>query len=224
MSDKITVGVFDDHPLYREGVVFALEAEPDIVVVGEGESAADAFEIARTCTPNILLLDMNMPGGGLDAVAKIGRQFPESKIMMLTIVDDAEDVRGALKRGAYGYLWKTASSCDLVEALRAVNKGERYVSPEFAAEIFKNRDTKSSVPVTASGCFPELTLREEQVLCLIAQGLNNQDVANELGLTENTIKAYVTPILAKLVVGNRLKASMIYNERIAKGERKSDAI
>src|SRR3982751_607603 len=113
MRSKIRVGVVDDHPLYRDGVIFALESESDIEVVGQGETAADAFQIARDSAPDILLLDMNMPGGGVNAVAKIALRCPATKTLMLTVVDDEEDVRAALQRGARGYLLKGTSSSEL---------------------------------------------------------------------------------------------------------------
>jgi len=142
MENKIRVGIVDDHPLYRDGVIFALESEPDIEVVGQGETADDAFQIARDSAPDIMLLDMNMPGGGLNAVAKISLRCASTKTLMLTVVDDEDGVRTALRRGARGYLLKGTTSSELVRAIRVVNKGQNYVSPNFAAQLFKGRDDR----------------------------------------------------------------------------------
>jgi DNA-binding NarL/FixJ family response regulator len=215
MQSKIRVGVVDDHPLYREGVIFALESEPDIEVVGQGETAEDAFQIARDNAPDVLLLDMNMPGGGLNAVAKIALRCPSTKTLVLTVVDDEEGVRGALMRGARGYLLKGTTSSELVTTIRLVNRGQNYVSPNFAAQLFKGRDEGADKPERPANRFPELSSREEQVLNLMVQGLSNRLIGNELGLTEKTIKGYVTSIMEKLNVRNRVEAAMVAADRIA---------
>jgi two-component system, NarL family, nitrate/nitrite response regulator NarL len=215
MRNKIRVGVVDDHPLYRDGVIFALESESDIEVVGQGETAADAFQIARDSAPDILLLDMNMPGGGVNAVAKIALRCPATKTLMLTVVDDEEDVRAALQRGARGYLLKGTSSSELVKTIRLVSKGQSYVSPSFAAQLLMNRGTGESSVERLSNRFPELSVREEQILSLIVHGLSNRLIGNELGLTEKTIKGYVTSIMEKLHVRNRVEAAMLAADRMA---------
>ena len=221
MQNKIRVGIVDDHPLYREGVVFALESEPDIEVVGQGETAEDAFQIARENAPDVLLLDMNMPGGGLNAVAKIALRYPSTKTLMLTVVDDEEGVRNALKRGARGYLLKGTTSSELVTTIRLVNRGQNYVSPNFAAQLFKGRDEGADKSERPTNMFPELSSREEQVLNLMVQGLSNRLIGNELGLTEKTIKGYVTSVMEKLNVRNRVEAAMVAADRIAAGRLSS---
>jgi two-component system nitrate/nitrite response regulator NarL len=215
MQNRIRVGVVDDHPLYRDGVVFALESEPDIEVVGQGETAADAFQIARDSAPDVLLLDMNMPGGGINAVAKIALRCPATKTLMLTVVDDEEEVRAALKRGARGYLLKGTSSSELIRTVRLISKGQSYVSPGFAAQLLMSRGTRESSVERLSNRFPELSGREEQILSLIVQGLSNRLIGNELGLSEKTIKGYVTSIMEKLHVRNRVEAAMLAAERMA---------
>jgi DNA-binding NarL/FixJ family response regulator len=221
MENKIRVGIVDDHPLYRDGVIFALEFEPDIEVVGQGETADDAFQIARDSTPDIMLLDMNMPGGGLNAVAKISLRCASTKTLMLTVVDDEDGVRTALRRGARGYLLKGTTSSELVRAIRVVNKGQNYVSPNFAAQLFKGRDDRDSSTEKAARKFPELSSREEQILNLLVQGLSNRLIGNELGLTEKTVKGYVTTILEKLNVRNRVEAAMLAVERLGEDRHKS---
>lgn len=213
MQRKIRVGVVDDHMLYRDGVVFALESEADIEVVAQGGTAAEALQIAQEQAPDILLLDMNMPGGGINAAAKIALRFPATKTLMLTVIDDEEEVRSALRKGARGYLLKGTSSSELVTAIRIVNKGQSYVSPSFAAQLFMARITEKS-DVSAPSRFPEITVREEQILMLILQGFSNRRIGDELGLTEKTVKSYLTAIMEKLGVKNRVEVAMVAATRL----------
>lgn len=215
MQHKIRVGVVDDHPLYRDGVIFALESEPDIVVIGQGETALDAFQIAQDHAPDVLLLDMNMPGGGVNAAAKIAQRCSSTKTLMLTVVDDEDEVRSALRKGANGYLLKGTSSSELVNAVRLVNRGQNYVSPSFAAQLIISRGADESTPSETLRRFPELSDREEQILMLIHQGLSNRLIGDELGLTEKTVKGYVTTVMEKLQVRNRVEAAMMAAERIS---------
>jgi len=215
MQRKIRVGVVDDHPLYRDGVVFALESEADMEVVGQGETVGDAIRIAHDHSPDIILLDMNMAGGGVNAVAKIALRFPSTKTLMLTVVDDEDEVRSVLRKGARGYLLKGVSGSELVNAIRIVNQGQSYVSPSFAAQLIMSRGTEESEPAEPTGRFPELSEREEQILMLILRGLSNRLIGNELGLTEKTVKGYVTNVMEKLHVRNRVEAAMIAAERMS---------
>ncbi len=215
MQRKIRVGVVDDHPLYRDGVVFALESEPDMEVVAQGETANDAFQIAHSHTPDVLVLDMNLPGGGLNAITKIALRCSETKILMLTVVDDQEEVRTALRKGARGYLLKGTGSSELVNAIRVVSKGQSYVSPSFAAQLILARRTNGNRAREAPDRFPELSDREEQILMLILRGLSNRLIGDELGLTEKTVKGYVTAIMEKLQVRNRVEAAMVAAERMS---------
>ncbi|WP_201829942.1 response regulator [Microvirga zambiensis] len=214
MPPKIRVGVVDDHSLYRDGVVFALESETDIEVIGQGETASDAIQIAHEHTPDVLLLDMNMPGGGVNAVSKIALKYPSTKTLMLTVVDDEDEVRSALRKGAKGYLLKGTSSSELVNAVRLVSKGQNYVSPSFAAKLIVSRREEAD-PASMTRRFPELTVREEQILMLILRGLSNRLIGEELGLSEKTVKGYLTAIMEKLHVRNRVEAAMLASERVS---------
>ncbi|MEE1656238.1 response regulator transcription factor [Microvirga sp. CF3062] len=213
MQRKIRVGVVDDHPLYRDGVVFALESEMDMEVVAQGETASDAYQIAIDHAPDVLLLDMNMPGSGINAVAKIALKCPSTKTLMLTVVDDEDEVRSVLRKGARGYLLKGTSSSELANAVRVVSRGQSYISPSFAAQLIMLRGAEDSDPKEATGRFPELSEREEQILLLIHRGLSNRLIGDEVGLTEKTVKGYVTNIMEKLHVRNRVEAAMIVAER-----------
>lgn len=216
MRPKIRVGVVDDHPLYRDGVIFALESEPDIEVVSQGETANDALQIAHDHAPDILLLDMNMPGGGVNAAAKIALRHPLTRTLMLTVVDNEDEVRSALRKGARGYLLKGTSSSELVNAIRLIYKGQSYVSPSFAAQLIISRGEEESAPSETSSHFPELSNREEQILMLILRGLGNRAIGDELGLSEKTVKGYVTTVMEKLHVRNRVEAAMMAADRIAR--------
>jgi two-component system, NarL family, nitrate/nitrite response regulator NarL len=213
MQRKIRVGIVDDHPLYRDGVIFALESETDMEVVAQGETANDAYQIALDQSPDVLLLDMNMPGGGINAVAKIALRCPSTRALMLTVVDDEDEVRNALRKGARGYLLKGTSSSELANAVRVVNRGQSYVSPSFAAQLIMSRGADDGDTARATGRFPELSEREEQILLLIHRGLSNRLIGDELDLTEKTIKGYVTNIMEKLQVRNRVEAAMMAAER-----------
>ncbi|QRM30247.1 response regulator transcription factor [Microvirga sp. VF16] len=215
MQHKIRVAVIDDHPLYRDGVVFALESEHDIEVVGQGETALEALQIAQDHAPDVLLLDMNMPGGGVNAVARVAQSCPSTKALMLTVVDDEHEVRDALRKGAKGYLIKGTGSLELVNAIRLVNAGQNYVSPSFAAQLFMSRGADENTSSETSRHFPELSDREEQILMLIHQGLSNRLIGDELGLTEKTIKGYVTAVMEKLHVRNRVEAAIVAAERLS---------
>ncbi|MCG7394813.1 response regulator transcription factor [Microvirga sp. ACRRW] len=215
MQHKIRVAVVDDHPLYRDGVVFALESELDMEVVAQGETAGDALQIAHSQMPDVLVLDMNLPGGGLNAITKIGLRCSWTKILMLTVVDDQDEVRTALRKGARGYLLKGTGSTELVNAIRVVSKGQSYVSPGFAAQLILSRKTDGSGSMEAPDRFPELSSREEEILMLILRGLSNRMIGDELGVTEKTVKGYVTTIMEKLQVRNRVEAAMVAAERMS---------
>lgn len=215
MQRKIRIGVVDDHPLYRDGVIFALESEIDMEVVAQGETASDAYQIALDKAPDVLLLDMNMPGGGINAASKIALRCPSTRTLMLTVVDDDDEVRSALRKGACGYLLKGTSSFELATAIRVVSRGQSYVSPSFAAQLILSRGVEENDSRVVTGRFPELSEREEQILLLIHRGLSNRLIGDELSLTEKTVKGYVTNIMEKLHVRNRVEAAMIAAERIS---------
>jgi two-component system, NarL family, nitrate/nitrite response regulator NarL len=154
-----------------------------------------------------------MPGGGITAVIRIAQRYPGTRTLMLTVIDDEEKVRTALNRGARGYLLKGATSSELVQAIRMVNKGESYVSPGFAVQLLTGRGEEGG-RMQAPRRFPELSDREEQILNLIVQGLSNRLIGSELGLSEKTIKGYVTQMMHRLHVRNRVEAALMATERM----------
>ena len=208
MNDPIQLVIVDDHPLWREGVVAALQAEPDISVVGEGGTASEALERCTGLLPDVLLLDLNIPGGGIEAARSVARACPVTKIVMLTSSEEEDDVLEALKAGARGYVLKGVPGRELKRIVRAVAGGEIYVAPELAALMLQ--ELASGKPKS-----PELTLlddltpREREILELVAAGKSNKEIGGRLDLTEKTVKHYMTNILQKLQVRNRVEAALL---------------
>ncbi|TGS10620.1 response regulator transcription factor [Mesorhizobium sp. M2E.F.Ca.ET.209.01.1.1] len=209
MSTSIRIAIVDDHPLFREGVARSLGEIGGFELVGEGASAEDAERLVRTSTPDILLLDISMPGGGLSALASILSATPEQKIVMLTVSETNADVAQALKAGARGYVLKGVGSKALAEILRDVANGQSYVSPSLSARLLSDllQPTGSKPDPLA-----QLTGREAEILKLVAEGLSNKEVAARLSLQEKTVKHHMTRVLAKLNVRNRTEAALLMHE------------
>jgi len=212
MSDVIAVLVVDDHPLFRAGVVHALQGESGFAVVGEAATGEEALRIARERLPDVVLLDISMPGwDGLVTAERITTACPASAIVMLTASEDQDKLLGALKAGARGYVLKGVSVQELARVLRDAVAGEVYVTPTLAAEM---------LVVLTRGAAPdplqELTERERDILRLIGTGLTNREIGGRLGLTEKTIKHYVTNILQKLQVRSRVEAALFASRHLRK--------
>ena len=203
MSDPIRVAVADDHPMFRAGVVGSLREVQGIEVVGEAGDAESALSLARTELPDVIILDIAMPGGGLTAAREIAAACPATRIVMLTVSEDEDDLLAAVKAGASGYVLKGAGAGELVSVIRSVNAGEVYVAPALAWGMLREMQTPRTSP------FDELTEREREVLELVAEGLSNQEVGDRLGLAEKTIKHYMTNILGKLQVRSRVEAALL---------------
>lgn len=201
----IRVAVVDDHPLFREGVARSLLEIGGFEVVGEGATSGDAQRLVQEKGPDILLMDISMPGGGLNAILPILQICPEQNIVMLTVSESSEDVAMALSAGAKGYVLKGVGAQALAEMLRTVAAGESYVSPTLSARLLGNL-TGAIRP--RSDPIAGLTAREREILELVASGLSNKRVALRLDLQEKTIKHHLTRIFAKLGVSNRTEAAM----------------
>ena len=209
--DKIHLVIIDDHPLFREGVAAILGNEPGIEVVGLGASAGDAIRLAGELLPDIIMLDINMHGGGLHAAKTIVEACPVVKIIMLTALDDEDNVLNALKSGAKAYVLKGVATRELVGILRSVQDGECNVTPSLAANILSEMKVKGNneLPHGQTHMIDKLTDREHEILELIAMGNSNKEIGVQLQLTEKTVKHYVTNILQKLQVHNRVQAAIL---------------
>lgn len=202
----IRVLVVDDHPLYREGVAMALRRESDVDVVAEAADAGRAVVSAAVECPDVVLLDLSMPGGGSGTVKRILQVSPKSRVIVLTVSEEPEDVTASLDGGASGYVLKGVGSLELVSVVRQVAGGGSYVAPALAASIIRHQTPSPSRPIDA------LTEREAEVIRLVAQGLTNKEIAGRLFLAEKTIKHHVTQILHKLQVRNRLEAVLVFHD------------
>jgi DNA-binding NarL/FixJ family response regulator len=204
----IRVIVADDHALFRRGLEMVLESEPDIDVVAEAGDGAEAIDLAVKHMPDLVLMDVRMPAqGGIEATKAIKDAVPHTKILMLTISDEEEDLYDAIKAGASGYLLKEISIEEVADAIRKVHAGQSLISPSMASKLLnefaamaKKDEEKQQMPA------PRLTDREMEVLTLVAQGMNNRDIAKELFISENTVKNHVRNILEKLHLHSRMEA------------------
>ena len=198
--------IVDDHALFRQGVHDALEREEDLSVVGEAENGLDALAKARELNPDLILMDINMPGyGGQDAVRAIKRELPGIKVIMLSVHDDDESLFEAIKGGADGFLTKNVRVDALIGSVRSVAKGEAVLSGKMIGTIL--REYARLARMEASDLVAPLTPRERQVLDEIRQGSTNKDIANSLYISEYTVKAHVTSILRNLHLQNRYQAA-----------------
>ncbi|WP_027062112.1 response regulator [Mesorhizobium loti] len=211
MIGAIRIAVVDDHPLFREGVIRSLSEIGGFEMVGEGATGQDAERIVSTARPDILLLDISMPGGGLASVANILAGDPDQKIVMLTVSEANADVTRALNAGVRGYVLKGVGSRTLAEILHNVAGGESYVSPTLSARLLS--DLHSLQPANGmSDRMRQLTGREAEILRLVAEGLSNKEVALRLKLQEKTVKHHMTGVLSKLNVRNRTEAALLMRE------------
>jgi DNA-binding NarL/FixJ family response regulator len=202
----IRIAIVDDHPLFREGVASRLIEIGGFEIVGEGASAQDAERLADAARPDIMLLDISMPGGGLAAAAGILAAQPHQKIVMLTVSEANADVTQALNAGVRGYVLKGVGSKMLAEILRDVASGQSYVSPTLSARLLSNLLQPEKRKIDPLG---QLTGREAEILQLVAEGLSNKEVARRLALQEKTVKHHMTHVLAKLNVRNRTEAALL---------------
>jgi two-component system nitrate/nitrite response regulator NarL len=209
MDDKICVLVVDDHPLFRTGVVSSLDSEPDICVIGQTASGQEALRLARELLPDVMLLDITMPGmNGLEVAEKMAVSCPATVIVMLTMWEDKDKLLAAFKAGARSYVIKGVSGSELAEVVRRAAKGEVYVSPLLADEMLHSL---SLIP--ARDGLEELTAREREILADIGAGKTNREIGVHLCLSEKTIKHYVSNILQKLQVRSRVEAAILVVER-----------
>lgn len=209
MSGPIGVVVVDDHPLYREGVAKTLDSDPDITVIAQGADADDALRLAREHLPDVILLDVSMPGDGVRAAQDIAVACPVVKAVMLTVSEDEDVVHKALEAGARGYVLKGVSGPELVTIIRQVYAGDAYITPSLAASLLSASNVRDRRSAEHRSSLEDLTPREREILEELAKGASNKVIADRLSLSEKTVKHHMTNILQKLQVRNRVEAALI---------------
>ena len=203
-AERLRVLIADDHPLFRDGLRGLLESVGDVEVVGDAASGETAVSLARELQPDVILMDLNMPGlDGIEATRRVVHDSPRANVLVVTMYEDDESVFAALRAGARGYLLKGASQTETLRAIRAVGNGEAIFGPGVAARVM--RYFAAPLP-TAPQVFPELTEREREILQLIGQGRTNEAIAEQLVLSLKTVRNHVSNICGKLQVADRAQA------------------
>ena len=217
---KIRVMVVDDHALFRDGMVSVVTNQPDMEVVGEASDGLEAFIMAQQLQPNVILMDINMPGtDGLEATRLITQALPDTHIIMLTVRDNDEQIFEAIRNGAVGYLLKTIRARDLIDMIHAAAKGQAALSPGLALRVMSEfrrlGEPDSAEPAAANPSaetdtrLEQLTDREQEVLNLVAEGLSDKEISEALYISLYTVKSHVRNILSKLHVKNRREAARL---------------
>ena len=214
LPDITRIVIVDDHALFRDGLATILDAEDDLQVVGQGGSAEEAIRLTKDLAPNIILLDLDMPGGGLKAASVISNEMSETKIVVLTASEEDNNLLNALKIGAQAYILKGVAARELLRILRMVIEGENYVPPALAASMLLEMNMSKTHPKKeVENPIDSLTGREKEILEGLAKGLSNKEIGENLFLSEKTVKHYITIILQKLQVRNRVEAALLAQKR-----------
>jgi DNA-binding NarL/FixJ family response regulator len=205
-SDLLRVMLVDDHDLFRTGLRNLLE-EQGLQIVAEASDGATALGLVRELAPDVVVMDLNMPGmNGIEATREIARLAPLTRVVVLTISDQDDDVIDAIVAGACGYLLKDSSIQDLMHGIRAASIGEALISPHIASKVLQRVRSFGSASDAHGG--PELSDRETEVLRLIANGKDNAEIAQELHISPKTVKNHISNILMKLQIENRIQAAV----------------
>ena len=209
--------IIDDHALFRDGLKGLLE-QRSIDVAGVAADGKAGIELAKKIQPDIILLDLRMPElGGLDVLPALRKELPNIPVVMLTTSNDESDLIKALRSGAQGYLLKDMEPEELVAALRDIEKGKNVVAADLTDALA--RMVQGETPLDDEGPFKELTPRETEILCLLAEGQSNKLIARNLGISDGTVKLHVKAILRKLSIHSRVEAAVMAVEH---GLRKKD--
>lgn len=206
MSGKLRVLLVDDHKLFRSGVKALLARQADIEVVGEAADGLDGVQQARQLRPDVILLDLHMPGvSGRDAVRTLSEELPGTRVLMLTVSEDADDLLDTLHAGAAGYLLKNIDAEYFVDAIRRAAGGDSVVSPEMTGKLVAGLKRAAAAPVPEKDL---LSAREREILAALARGASNKEIAREFDLAESTVKIHVQNILRKLNLTSRVQAAV----------------
>ena len=206
--DPLRVLLVDDHDLFRTGLRNLLE-EHGLAIAGEASTGLEAVRLVRELAPNVVVMDLNMPGiTGVEATRQVTSLAPLTRVIVLTISDQDEDVMNAIVAGACGYLLKDASIQDLVRGIEAAAIGESLISPHIAAKMLQRVRSTAASPESAATIRSELSDREIEVLKLIANGKDNAQIARDLVISPKTVKNHISNILMKLQIDNRIQAAV----------------
>ena len=226
MNTPVSVFLIDDHTLMRRGLVALLAQQPDLKVIGEAADAGQALRMVPELRPDVILLDNHLPGvTGIDAIAGLREASPNSRILMLTVSEDGQDLAAALRKGAQGYLLKTIEGHMLADAIHRAMRGESVVSPEMMGKLVAALRSQDAVvateePVEAEAEeAPQLSPREEEVLGEIARGASNKEIARALDIAETTVKIHVQHILRKLGLSSRVQAAVYASDRVRAADK-----
>jgi DNA-binding NarL/FixJ family response regulator len=201
--EVIKIVIVDDHPVVREGIGAMLKREPDFKIVGEASNGQEAIEKARELSPDVMLMDLRMPEvDGVEAITRIKAEKPEIKFIILTTYSDDEYIFRGIAAGARAYLLKDAPRDELFKAIRAVSRGESLIQPVVASRLLDRLQELSK----KSPSVDTLSEREVEVLNLMAKGVSNKDIADQLSITQSTVKTHITSIFQKLDVTTRTEA------------------
>jgi len=193
----IRVLLVDDHPVVRAGISGLLEGEPDLTVIAEAESGEEAVELATRISPDVVLMDLRMPGiGGVEATRRVVAGGGP-RVLVFTTYEDDDEILSAIAAGASGYLLKAAPSDELIAGVRAVAAGQTVLAPSIAAHLVSRANAPEA---------PRLTAREAEILALVAEGLSNPEIAARLVIGESTVKTHLLHVFEKLEVGDRTRA------------------
>jgi NarL family two-component system response regulator LiaR len=207
MVDKISLLITDDHALVRQGIRAFLELQPDLTVIGEADSGEAAVRMASELAPDVVLMDLVMPGiGGVEATRQVKQVSPHSQIIVLTSYHEDEYIFPALRAGALSYVLKDVGPDELADTVRKAARGESVLHPRVASRVVQElRGARRDTP----NLFTELSDRELEVLRLIADGLSNAEIASKLVISEKTVKGHVSNILGKLHMLDRTQAAVL---------------
>jgi two-component system, NarL family, nitrate/nitrite response regulator NarL len=209
MSARVRILLVDDHNLFRSGVKALLQRQADFEVIGEASDGLEGVKRAKQLSPDLILLDLHMPGlSGLEAVKILSEELPQVPVLMLTVSEDAEDLLEALQSGARGYLLKNIDAEFLIASVRRAVSGEAVVSPQLTGKLVAGVRTAPREAERPAAEKDKLSPREREILVLLARGASNKEMARELDLAESTVKIHIQNILRKLGLSSRVQAAV----------------